>query len=468
MKEANTMTIRLISGTAALLLTATLAQAAGEQFIFKSAAVPQPDLDQVWAFLENKGDLPVECTTTLEVVARNADGDESTLTSQPIKRLLRANRSERHDYNYGPILSDVRNATGDASWRVRAVPPQAFDLHCEPVVDPDTPEDPGHTDEPGHTGPARSELIALGTAGALRIFDATTLNEVRIISGDAGRVVAARPGAREVATAGPGFVALYNVDSGGGLGRFAGPAIPKAAVFTADGKRLIIGGGDDCADEFHCQRGGLYAFELDASGTWKARSHVAANAVVTDVSASGTDARLAASGNGVFGFYDRNLAGLGSKTMPASASGGSAVALAANGQVLLGAGTQLLTCSGTCAQLQTLAQMTGAVRQIAFDNRSKRAIVVAAGGEGSSALALDTTTGVARTLPLRPTERIFNAAHAHSQDLAATAGVDAAEGSQLVLQTWAVGSGETRLQGRKLLGVPQGVWSFGLTFVDGI
>ncbi len=458
------MKLQIISGTTAFLLLAGLARAEGEQFIFKSAAVPKPDKDQVWAFLENQGTVTVECTTTLEVVARNADGDESTLTSQPIKRLLRAGRSERHDYNYAPILAEVRAATGDATWRVRAVPPQAFDLRCERAADPDDPNDPG---DPGDTGPAGAELIALGTPGALHIFDAASLNEVNTITGDAGRVVAARPGQHVVATAGPGFVALYDVDTSASLGHFPGPAIPKAAAFSADGLRLFVGGGDDCADEFHCHKGGLYSFDQGTTGFWQARSHVAANAPVTDVSASASDQRIATSGNGVFGFYDRSLAGLGSKTMPASASGASALALGANGTLLLGSGAQIFSCSGSCAQLQPLAQATGAVSQIAFDDRTGRAIVAAAGEGGSSAFVLDSATGAKRALPLKSTERVFNAAHAHGQDLAATAGIDYAEAAQLVLETWDVGAGQPTLRNRKVLGAPQGVWKFGVAFING-
>lgn len=434
------------------VLSSALARAEGEQLIFKSAAVPRPELDLVLAVLENRGTIDLECTTTLEVIARNEAADESTLASVPVTRVLRAGRREDHSFNFKGILDDVRQATGDATWKVRAVPPQAYDIQCERAIN----------DEPGGGSPLSEELIVLGTPGALRVFDAGSLAEVTPVTGPAGRVVATVSGTKIAATAGPGFVAIYDLASGASLGQFAGPSIPKAAAFSSDGAHLYVAGGDQCTDDFHCGKGVIAAFAASAAG-WTAGARIAAPSMVTDVTSSPLDQRIAASGNGSFSFYDGVLASLGAKGMPGSESGASAVALAGNGKVFVGSGPTIFSCAGACAQVHPVAQITGSVTRIDVDPRTRRAIVAA----GTAALTLDTVTGATKALPLKSTERVFNAAHARTADLAVTAGVDYAEGGQLVLETWDLSQARPALRNRKVLGRPDGIWSFGVAFAGG-
>jgi hypothetical protein len=157
---------------------------------------------------------------------------------------------------------------------------------------------------------------------------------------------------------------------------------------------------------------------------------------------------------------------MGTRPMPASDSGASFLAFTKGGGLLVGSGAQLLTCGTVCDALRPLTQVGATVSQIAVDARTGRAVIAAAGGTGSAAVVVDPASGAAKALPLKASERVFNAAHASAADLAATAGIDYAEGGRIVVQTWDVGGAQPVARNRKVLGVPQGTWRFGLAFTS--
>jgi hypothetical protein len=115
-----------------LVIVPLVALAEGEAMIYRGAAIPDAANDAVVTFLENRGEIDVTCRSEVQAIVRNTAGDESTIVSEPIVRLLKAGRRIEHRFDFAPTMHWMRQSTGDGSWRIRAVPAHATTLTCQP------------------------------------------------------------------------------------------------------------------------------------------------------------------------------------------------------------------------------------------------------------------------------------------------------------------------------------------------
>jgi WD40 repeat protein len=201
-REVSMRTLLVLS----LVTLPCLALADGEAMIFRGFATPDGAHDAVVTFLENRGEVDVTCRMEVQAIARNADGDESMVVSEPLERLLKAGRRVEQRFDLSSTMQWMRRSTGEASWRIRAVPPNATILTCRRETAAPPSEQP-------------PLLIGTRTDASLGLWDPVTGELVRTYQGAPSQpeLVAVSPDGRLVAAIGSdhceAWIATWNPQS---------------------------------------------------------------------------------------------------------------------------------------------------------------------------------------------------------------------------------------------------------------